>query len=126
MVIDVGHQWGGDLDVSPSGDLAVATGSPAVTQRVLRRLLTNPKTYIWNLSYGAGLPGFIGTTAANGQIEAVVRSQIMREPAIARSPAPTVSVSDLKAPGTGAFEVSILYTEDPSGQQNLVSIPITG
>lgn len=126
MVIDIGHQWGGDLDVGPGGDLAVAVGSQAVKQRILRRLLTNPKTYIWNLNYGAGLPGFIGTTAARGQIEAIVRSQVMLEAAVARYPGTEITVSDLNGPGVGALEVSVRYTEVPNGRQNLVSIPITG
>lgn len=126
MILDIGHEWGGDLNVSPSGDLAVTVGPPVVKQRILRRLLTNPGTYIWNLGYGAGLPGFIGTTSARGQIEAVVRSQIMLETAIARVPGVEIKVSDLNGSDLGAFEVGIQYRDAPNGQQNLVSIPITG
>ena len=114
------------MDVGPSGDLAVIAGPLLVKQRVLRRLLTNPGAYIWNLGYGAGLPNFIGTTAARGQIEAIVRSQVLLEAAVARVPGAEITVSDLNDPGMGTFEVSVQYTDMPNGKQNFVSIPITG
>lgn len=126
MVADIGHQWGGDLEIGASGDLAVVVGHQGVQQRVLRRLLTNPGAYIWNVHYGAGLPNFIGTTASRGQIEAVVRSQIMREAAFARSPGVEITVSDLNDPEMGTFEVNIRYESAVDKQQSLFSIPITG
>ncbi len=52
---DLSHQWGDDLTVGPTGDMALVTGSVFGQQRVLRRLMTNPGDYIWQLDYGAGL-----------------------------------------------------------------------
>jgi len=46
-MVDVQHRWAGDLAVTATGDLAVVTGGPLGTERVLRRLLTNPADYIW-------------------------------------------------------------------------------
>lgn len=69
---DIAHQWGFDLKLGPTGDLAVATGSILCQQRVLRRLLTNLLDYIWHPSYGAGLAGFIGRPANTSQIRAAI------------------------------------------------------
>lgn len=54
---DLSHQWGSDLLIGPTGDLATASGTELGQQRVLRRLLTNASDYIWHLGYGAGLAG---------------------------------------------------------------------
>ena len=43
---DIFHEWGSDLVVGSGGDLALASGSAVVSQRVCRRLLTNPGDYI--------------------------------------------------------------------------------
>ena len=56
---DIAHQWGSDLLTSSVGDLASVSGPLLGQQRVLRRLLTNPGDYIWQLDYGAGLARFI-------------------------------------------------------------------
>jgi hypothetical protein len=53
---DIFHEWGSDLVVGSGGDLALATGSAIVSQRVRRRLLTNPGDYLWNLDKGADWP----------------------------------------------------------------------
>ena len=52
---DINHLWGNDLAFSATGDLATADVPTLTQQRVLRRLLTNPGDYIWELDYGAGL-----------------------------------------------------------------------
>jgi hypothetical protein len=89
---DLDHDFGGDLALGPTGDLATVTGTVLGQQRVLRRLLTNAGGYIWHLPYGAGLPAVIGTPVDTATIEAIVLGQIFLETAVARSPAPTVSV----------------------------------
>ena len=63
---------------------ASATGPLLGQQRVLRRLLTSPGDYIWQLDYGAGLARFIGQPVNPLQIKAVIRSQIFKEAAVAR------------------------------------------
>jgi hypothetical protein len=74
-VFDLSHQWASDLSIGPTGDLALASGSMLGQQRVLRRLMTNPGDYIWQLGYGAGLGQFIGQPTNASQIQAVIRSQ---------------------------------------------------
>jgi hypothetical protein len=126
MVVDIGHQWGADLEVSPTGDLATIGGASEATQRIIRRLLTNPGDYIWNLGYGAGLAGFVGKTTPGAQIEAIARSQMMREPAVAKSPPPEIELPKSTGRDTGTLALSIRYVDATSGQQNSVTIPLTG
>jgi hypothetical protein len=125
MILDIEHQWGGDLGTGSTGDLAVTTGSTAVTQRLLRRLLTNPGDYIWNLTYGAGLPGFVGAPTRTKEIEAVVRSQMALEAAIARVPQPVIDVSNQVSTEMGAFQIDIRYADALTGTQNVMSIPVS-
>jgi phage baseplate assembly protein W len=120
---DLSHQWGADLAVGPTGDLATADGSLLGQQRVLRRLLTNPGEYIWQLDYGAGLGRFIGTPVNAGQIQAAIRSQIFKEAAVARTPEPTINVSLGPA---GVVAVDIRYADATSGQTQILSFTIGG
>ena len=70
---DAHHAWGGDLSVSPTGDLQTATGPALGTERVLRRLLTNPGDDLWQPGYGAGLARFVGPPADAAAIRALIR-----------------------------------------------------
>ncbi len=120
---DLAHQFGQDLSVGPSGDLAAASGTTLGQQRVLRRLLTNAADYIWNLSYGAGLGQFVGQPAAAERIRAVVRGQIFREAAVARTPEPVVDVQEGPA---GTITVSVRYADADSAQTQTLSFTIGG
>jgi hypothetical protein len=62
---DIFHEWGRDLVIDSSGDLALATGSDATNQRVCRRLLTNSGDYLWNRDYGGGI-GWVRRRAGQG------------------------------------------------------------
>ena len=84
--------WQTDLSYGPTSDLLLASGSEAGRQRVLRRLLTNPGDYFAHPDYGAGLPAKVGTLVVAAEIEAVVRSQMLLERAVAQDPPPTVTV----------------------------------
>jgi hypothetical protein len=109
---DIFHEWGNDLAVGSSGDLAVSTGSDTVSQRVLRRLLTNPGDYLWNLDYGGGLAQFVGAPANVADVEAVVRTQLALESAAPTTPEPQVSVRVIDA-ANGYVVANITYA-DPS------------
>jgi phage baseplate assembly protein W len=89
---DLTHTFGGDLAVAFNGDLAAVSGSTLGQQRVLRRLLTNAGDYIWQLTYGAGLPAMIGMPVDEAAIAGLVRSQIFLESAVARTPTPVIDV----------------------------------
>jgi hypothetical protein len=90
---DLNHYIGGDLSLTATGDLAMATDSLEGQQRVLRRLLTNPGDYIWHPTYGAGLPGEIGKTLDVRRVKGIVRSQIFNEAIVSRSPDPNIIIN---------------------------------
>lgn len=119
---DASHLWGSDLVVGSTGDIGTVTGAMLGQQRVLRRLLTNPGDYIWQLDYGAGLASFIGQPVSPLQITAVVRSQIFKEAAVARQPEPIIDVQ--VAPGGGTVYVYIRYADAVSGQTQVLSFSL--
>ena len=94
------HTFGSDLTSSANGDILTSDGTREGQERVLRRLLTNPKVYIWHLNYGAGLPvnygaglpGFVGRVANSLGITAIAKAQMFLEAIVSRNPGPTISV----------------------------------
>jgi len=112
---DIFHEWGCDLVVGTSGDLALAGGSDAISQRVFRRLLTNPGGYLWNLDYGGGLAQFVGIPAKSADIEAVIITQLALETAVPTTPAPQINASVVNA-ADGYVVANIIYA-DPSSAQ---------
>ena len=114
---DLGLQFGGDLSVSSTGDLALADGSGLTEQRVLRRLLTNGGDYIWQPNYGAGLGQFVGQPGAPAAISGVARTQMLLESAVARTPAPVVTtVVDVG----GTATLTLRYADATTGQTSLL------
>jgi hypothetical protein len=105
---DLQHQFGSDLSVSLTGDVATVSGSALGQQRVLLRLLTNASDYIWQLGYGAGLAQFVGQPAEATRIRAVIRSQIFKETTVARTPEPVI---DVVSDGAGTISVQVSYTD---------------
>lgn len=118
---DLNTTFGGDLTMAPHGDLAISTGSALGQQRVLRRLLTNAGDYIWQLTYGAGLPAMIGTPVQASGIAGLVKSQIFLESTVARSPAPSVSI---EADGS-IVSLSISYSNATDASTQAVGITVT-
>ena len=121
---DISHQWGSDLTIGSTGDLVAVAGATRGQQRLLRRLLTSPGDYIWQPDYGAGLARFIGQPGNALQIRAVVRSQIFKEAAVARTPEPVIDVSFGPAGGGGTVYVHIRYVDADSGQTQLLSFSV--
>jgi phage baseplate assembly protein W len=119
---DAWHQFGADLAVGATGDVLPVDGSLLGQQRVLRRLLTNPGDYIWSPGYGAGLARFVGQPASAARIEAVIRSQILQEAAVAQTPAPVVAVT---ADNAGTVYVELRYADAATGatQSLTFSVP---
>lgn len=105
---DISHTIGNDLALSATGDIALSDGTQLGQERVLRRLLTLPGSYIWHLNYGAGLPAFVGQIADKLRIAAVARSQMYREAVVSRSPPPVINV-DVKP--TGVVTLDIKYID---------------
>ena len=118
---DLAHVMGGDLSVGPTGDLAVVLGVTETQQRVLRRLLTNPGAYLWQLGYGGGLPGMIGQPAEPNRIAAIIRAQVLQEAAVAPNPPPSVSVT---VQPDGTVTASVIYTDALTLQPQTLSFPV--
>jgi phage baseplate assembly protein W len=112
--------------IGATGDIATTTGSLLGQQRVLRRLLTNPGDYIWQLDYGAGLARFIGQPANPLQIRAVIRSQIFKEAAVARQPEPLIDVQVAPGGAPGAVYVHIRYADADSSETQVISFSVSG
>ena len=111
--MEIWHVWSGDLAIGPTGDLAQVSGIEEGRQRVLRRLLTTLRNYIWHLDYGGSLPLMVGQPADPYAIEGVVRQQIALEACVATTPEPGVSVS---TDGAGGTFLVITYTDAGSDQ----------
>lgn len=119
---DISHQFGADLALSPTGDIATATGLALTQQRLLKRLLTNAGDYIWNLDYGAGLGAFVGQPANTAGIAAIVRSQIFKEAAVARMPEPIIDIqSGPTGAGGNSVYVHIRYADASTGETQILS-----
>lgn len=118
---DIYLELGADLTVGSSGDLGLATAPVQTNQRVLRRLLTNPGGYIWNLGYGGGLATYIGSTTDPADIEAAIRTQMSLETAVPATPAPSVIVQALTS--SGSYVVADITYADPSSG-NLVNLNV--
>lgn len=108
---ELSHYFGSDLQVSPTGDLSLASGSQAGQQRVLRRLLTNATDYIFHTDYGAGLPAQVGQPLDMAGIKAAISGQMLLEPSVAQKPPPVVTVT----PIAGGVACSVRYTDATSG-----------
>lgn len=114
---DLFHWFGSDLDTSETGDLRPVYTVEQGQQRIVRRLLTNPREgelpadYIWHQDYGAGLRRRIGEVLDVPKLTSLVRSQIFLEDVVARTPDPVITVQDL---GNGGVHVRIQYTDVPT------------
>lgn len=117
---DLSQFWGGDLAVSASGDVATVDGDDLTTQRILRRLMTAPGDYIWQPTYGAGLPQKIGSPVDTALIASIIRSQIALEATVARSPAPTITVTEI----LNGVSVYLLFYSAVTGQQQTLSFDV--
>jgi hypothetical protein len=119
---DIYLDWGLDLCVSSTGDLALVSGPANINQRILRRLLTNAGDYLWSLDYGGGLANFVGSSAATKDIESVIRTQLGLESLIPNSPAPTVTIRPFDA-SNGAIVAQIQYADQAAG--GLINVNVT-
>jgi len=110
---DLFQYWGNDLQLGPTGDIAPAYRSDRTSQRIVRRLLTNPGggDYPWEPDYGAGLLNQIGDTLNIPALTALVIGQMALEASVARDPAPQVTITPIQ----GGVSISVLYY-DQSGQ----------
>lgn len=122
---DINLDWKGDFSFSPSGDIATVDNDDVTRQRIIRRLFTATRGYIWHQDYGAGLPERIGKVAHARVIQSIVQAQIALEATVARYPVPVITV--FENPQTlGEFIITIVYFNNEHQQQTLTFDPATG
>lgn len=117
---DLSHYIGSDLNLSITGGLQLVDGTMKGQQRVLRRLLTNPGEYMFHPNYGAGLGALVGSVSDVAKITALIRGQILLEQAVARVPAPEITVSAI----TNGVSVYIRYTDAVSRAAQVLSFNV--
>jgi len=118
---DVQHWWGEDIAFTPGGDLARASGVDRSTQRVARRLLTNPAEYLSHPEYGGGVRREVGQNTDVARIQGTVRGQMLKEEAVQQEPPPTVTTTQVP---TGVA-VSVKYTAAPEKTPAALSFTVT-
>lgn len=120
---DLDMSWSGDLAVTPTGDLVTVDGPALGTERVLRRLMTNPGDYIWNPSYGAGLAQYVGQPIDPAGVQALILSQMQLESAVAAVPEPIIAVQSDPA---GQLFTQIRYADATTAQSATLAINLPG
>lgn len=124
MINDINHFWGGDLSPGITGDLLPASGTVRGQQRILRRLLTNPGDYVFQPTYGAGLPAYVGQQLDVGKITALILSQILLEDCVARTPPPQITVQQASTDLTG-LAVRIAYNDAATNAPTVLSFNVS-
>jgi len=122
-MVDLDVGWAGDLETSPTGDLATVSGPALGTERVLRRLLTNPGDYVWHPEYGAGLAQYVGQPADPAAIKALILSQMSMEAAVATTPEPVIAV---QSDPDGSLSVEIRYADADTATPQSLTINVPG
>ncbi len=117
---DLAHVFGSDLSISATGDLATVTDAAEVQQRLIRRLCTNAGAYIWQLSYGAGLPAMIGDPVSLSRIQGIVTEQMALEAGVDQTqPIGVTGTTD----NLGSVAITISYIDAASGQGMVLTLP---
>lgn len=124
LLADLSHWCGRDLSADNNGDIATITGTTRGEQRVLRRLLTNPGDYIFEPTYGAGLPSYIGQPFDKAKVQALCVAQMLLEDVVAKSPTPTVELSQSPNDPT-SIQMTITYTDQPTQEPVVLSYTLS-
>lgn len=117
---EVAHLWGGDLQLSATGDVARVSDAERSKQRVLRRLLTNPGSYLSHVNYGGGVPASVGAILDIGKTKTLIRGQMLLEASVAQSPPPSVDVFQI----ADGVQVDISYIALPTRQPATLSFSV--
>jgi hypothetical protein len=108
--MDIYQYFGNDIVMAANGDLQTIDGIEKGKQRILRRLMTIPGSYIFHVNYGAGLPLYVGealTQDVYQKILGVILTQLQLEQAVSKETPPVVK---LQAIPDGLI-VDISYTD---------------
>jgi len=116
--------FGNDLILNSQGDLMVSDGDELTNELIVRRLLTNPGTYIWHPKYGAGIGRFIGEALSSSNfdyIKTIIISNIFMESGVSQFPSPQIDFTPL---GNNILQCDIFYTSALTKNPVSVSFPV--
>lgn len=113
-------RWGGDMALTPDGDIQTVAGDEEGVERIVRRLFTAQNSYLWEPGYGCGLLLKIGSPIPARTILGLIRSQIFQEAAVAQNPPPDIQVSEIPE-GSGRQMITIAYQDTTSGAPMLIA-----
>lgn len=89
---------GSDIQFNSSNDILTVDGDELTQQRILRRLMTTPGTYLQHPTYGVGLPIYIGlplTDELFSQLKTLVINQMFLEDGVSKAPEPVIELTSL-------------------------------
>lgn len=115
IINDLYQYYGNDLQITSSGDLFVADLAILSQQRVIRRLSTPNGGFIWDTSYGAGIPGYIGEQLSSDNfdsIKSLILSNILLENTVSPNPEPQIFLNVIQ----GGLFCQIQYSLNPTLQ----------
>lgn len=121
--MDLYHIFGNDLQLNLNGDLLTVDGDELSKQRILRRLLTAIKGYIWHATYGAGLPQYIGqnfSSALERRLKGNIKTQMFLEETVAQSPEPQITLNY----NGNTINCVIIYTSKSTGKVFTLSFTV--
>lgn len=105
---DLALDWNGDLSLDETGDILTVSGSDELTQRVVRRALTNayvaptdgsrpsPADYVFDGKYGGNLRLYVDSLANAETLQAIenrLLDQISQETSSATNAQPSIDVT---------------------------------
>ena len=82
---------GNDIEAQPNyvittaGDYALATGTEALRQALMRRTITSPREWPTLKNFGVGAKDYVkekDTPASRAELEATIRSQYLQDPRV--------------------------------------------
>ncbi|MDE2000425.1 MAG: phage tail protein [Burkholderiales bacterium] len=123
--MDIWHYWGGDLQLSATGDLLTSSDVTETSQRILRGLLTAAPEYVFHPSYGAALGKHVGDALSPddyARIRRDIRQVVLRDLNVQLTPPPTF---DFNVSPQGYLAVSVTYTYKPTGALQTLTFNVT-
>jgi phage baseplate assembly protein W len=117
---DFNTPWGGDLSLSATGGLELISGANLTSQRLIRRLMTNPGDYIFEPSYGAGLPSYVGRPIQAKTIAGIAKAQAAMEATVESVTSVTVFAITVNS-----FGLTIIYIPRSGGGPQILSYTVT-